>query len=64
MEKGALLISVDFLIGLTILSFYLVSTLLIHVALKKPTKHETAHEVVCTLHSFKTSNESSDKSVD
>ena len=36
MKKGALLISVVFLIGLTILAFCLVSTLLIHVALKSP----------------------------
>ena len=47
-----------------ILPFCLVSTLLIHVALKKPTSPETAHEIVCTLHIFKTINESSDKSVD
>ena len=26
------------------------STLLIHVALKKPTNQETANEIVCTLH--------------
>ena len=31
---------------------------------KKPTSPETAHEIVCTLHIFKTINESSDKSVD
>ena len=63
-KKGALLISVVSLVGLTILPFFLVSTLLIHVALKKPTSPETAHEIVRMLHIFKTSNESSDKSVD
>ena len=63
-EKGVLLISVVSLIGLAILPFYPASTLLIHVALKKPTSPETPHEIVCTLHIFKTSNESSDKSVD
>ena len=31
---------------------------------KKPTSLETAHEIVCMLHIFKTSNESSDKYVD
>ena len=64
LKKGALLISVLSLIGLTILPFCLVSTLLVHVALKKPTSPETAREIVCMLHIFKTSNESSDKSVD
>ena len=63
-KRGALLISSVSLIGLTIFSFCLVSTLLIHVALKKPISPETAHELVCTLHIFKTCNESSDKSVD
>ena len=46
-EKGALLISVVALIGFTILPFYLVSTLLINVALKKPTNPEKAHEIGC-----------------
>ena len=64
MKKGALLISVVSLIGLTMLAFGLVSTLPIHVALKKPTRPETAHDNVCTLHIFKTSKASSDKSVD
>ena len=64
MKKGALLISVVSWIGLTILPFRLVSTLLIHVALKKAANPETSHEIVGTLHIFKTSNESSDKSVD
>ena len=41
-----LLISVVSLIGLTILPFCLVSMLLIHVALKKPTSPETVHEIV------------------
>ena len=44
-KKGALLISVVSLIGFTILPFCLVSTLLIHVALKKPTNPEKAHEI-------------------
>ena len=64
MKQGALLNSVVSLIGLNILPFCLVSTLLIHVALNNPTGPETAHEIVRTLHIFKTSNESSDKSVD
>ena len=46
MNKGALLISVVSLIGLTILPFCLVSTLLINVALKKPASPETSHEIV------------------
>ena len=64
MKKGAQLISVDSLIGLTNLQFCLVSTLLIHVALKKPTNPEKAHEIVCTFNIFKTSNKSLDKFVD
>ena len=47
MKKGALIISVVSLIGVTILAFCLVSTLLIHVALKKPISPETAHGIVC-----------------
>ena len=54
MKKGALLISVVSLIGFTILALCLVSTLLIHVSPGKPTSPETAHDIVCTLHIFKT----------
>ena len=64
-EKGALLISVVSLIGLTtcILPFCLVSTLLINVALKSP-QALRQHMRLFVRYTFLKLNESSDKTVD